>query len=75
MLLVTPMLQALHALLGSPDDTTEVSLLYASKAASDILARETIDRWAEEHKDRFKVTHGTQTHFCVARLSLKRVKL
>jgi NAD(P)H-flavin reductase len=63
---VTPMLQALHALLGSPGDTTEVSMLYGSKVANDVLARETIDRWAEEHQDRFKVTHGTSRCTCGA---------
>ena len=30
---ITPMLQALHAILGAPDDETEVSLVYGSKTS------------------------------------------
>lgn len=54
---ITPMLQALHALLGTADDLTETTLLYSSKTEADILAREALDSWAATHADRFRVTH------------------
>ena len=45
---IMPMLQALHALLGTPGDATVVDLVYGSKteADPDILARGTLDAWA-----------------------------
>lgn len=54
---ITPMLQALHAILGTPGDTTRVTLLYSNKAAGDILARQTLDAWAAAHPRRLKVVH------------------
>lgn len=54
---ITPMIQALHALLGTAEDTTKIDMLYGSKTVSDVLAKETIDEWSEKHKDRFSVTH------------------
>ena len=54
---ITPMLQALHAILGSPDDETEVSLVYGSKTSEGILARDTLHEWEAEHFWRFKVSH------------------
>jgi cytochrome-b5 reductase len=58
---VTPMLQALHALLGSAGDATEVAMLYGSQTSSDVLARGTLDAWALSSQGRFKVTHGERT--------------
>ena len=54
---ITPMLQALHALLGSAGDDTEVSLLFSSKTEADILARAALDSWAVTHAGRFRITH------------------
>ena len=54
---VTPMIQALHALLGTADDTTRVTLLNSNKQQDDILARDMLERWAEAHKDRFEIIH------------------
>lgn len=54
---ITPMIQALHALLGTPGDTTKVDMLYGSKMVSDILAKEIINGWSAVYKDRFTVTH------------------
>ena len=54
---ITPMLQALHAMLGSPDDETEVSLVYGSKTSEGILAKDTLHEWEAEEPWRFKVTH------------------
>ena len=54
---ITPMLQALHALLGTADDQTETTLLYSSKTEADILARTALDSWAASHAGRFRITH------------------
>ena len=51
------MLQALHAMLGSPDDETEVSLVYGSKTSEGVLARDTLHEWEAENFWRFKVSH------------------
>ena len=54
---ITPMLQALHALLGSAGDGTVIDLIYGSKTERDILARDTLDAWAAAHPGRLRVTH------------------
>jgi len=54
---ITPMIQALHCVLGTKDDTSKVSMLYGSKSSNDILAKETLDAWATSCADRFQVTH------------------
>eukprot|EP00814_Leptocylindrus_danicus_P021724 CAMPEP_0116030662 /NCGR_PEP_ID=MMETSP0321-20121206/16996_1 /TAXON_ID=163516 /ORGANISM="Leptocylindrus danicus var. danicus, Strain B650" /LENGTH=305 /DNA_ID=CAMNT_0003505527 /DNA_START=65 /DNA_END=982 /DNA_ORIENTATION=- len=55
---ITPMVQALHAILGSDAaKTTKVSMLYGSKVSSDILGEELLDNWAEKHSDCFSLTH------------------
>ena len=46
----------LHAMLGSPDDETEVSLVYGS-AISQYISRDTLHEWEAEHFWRFKVSH------------------
>lgn len=53
---ITPMVQALHAILGDAESTTEVVMLYGSKVASDILGKELIDSWDNDNP-RFKVVH------------------
>lgn len=54
---ITPMIQALHAILGGDDDTTEVVMFYGSRTSDDILGRELVDTWAKEHPKRLKVVH------------------
>jgi len=54
---VTPMIQALHSILGTVTDTTEVNLLYGSQTQYDILAKEQIDEWAANSKGRLVVHH------------------
>jgi len=43
---ITPMVQALHAILGCPSDCTQVNMLYGSKSRGDILLRPLLDAWA-----------------------------
>lgn len=54
---ITPMIQALHAVLGTSTDTTKVSILYGSRTTNDILAREVLDEWVAMFPDRLTVTH------------------
>ena len=54
---ITPMIQALHAILGNKDDTTKVSMLYGSQKADQILAEEVLSDWQKEYPDRLSVTH------------------
>lgn len=57
---ITPMIQALHALLGeepSSRSTQKVTLLYGSRTADDILGEDMLNHWAATHKDMFSVTH------------------
>ena len=37
---ITPMIQALHAILGSPGDKTEVKMLYGSRTSDNILGED-----------------------------------
>ena len=54
---IAPMLQALHALLGTPTDPSRTTLLYSSKSQEDILAKGTLDEWEASHPDRLSVHH------------------
>jgi cytochrome-b5 reductase len=57
---ITPMIQALHAIIGEdPKDrsTEKVTLLYGSQKADDILGKDMLDHWSATHEDVFSVTH------------------
>lgn len=54
---ITPMLQALQALLGNSTDTTRVTLLYSNKRESDIIARSTLQKWLGGWHDRLRIVH------------------
>lgn len=54
---ITPMIQALHVLLGTSGDTATVGMVYGSKTSKDILAKETLDAWTATYPERLKVTH------------------
>lgn len=56
---ITPIIQALHAILGDgPEDqksaTEEVTLLYGSRNKDDILGGEMLEKWAGSHDGKFK---------------------
>lgn len=54
---ITPMLQALQALVGTPGDSTEeIRLLYGNKSSRDILAKDLLESWASQD-DRFSIVH------------------
>ena len=54
---ISPMLQALHAVLGGPHGPDRVVLLYGSKSSDDILAQPLLDTWASMYKDRLDVVY------------------
>jgi cytochrome-b5 reductase len=55
---LTPMVQALHAILGDPSCVQEhVSMLYGSRVATDILGQELLEIWAKKHADKFSLIH------------------
>lgn len=54
---ITPMLQALQALLGNSSDTTRVTLLYSNRRESDIIARSTLDEWLGGWHDRVRIVY------------------
>jgi cytochrome-b5 reductase len=61
---ITPMIQALHALLGDAASSSKgqeqqqrVTLLYGSQRSDDILAKDLLDAWAENYSDRLQVVH------------------
>ena len=43
---ITPMIQALHAILGTDGNGRQVKMIYGNRTEDDILAKETIDAWA-----------------------------
>lgn len=54
---ITPMIQALHAVLGDAAAPTErVSMLYGSRHSGDILGKEMLDAW-EAFSPKLEVTH------------------
>jgi cytochrome-b5 reductase len=54
---ITPFIQALHALLGTEGDETDISMLYGSRSSDDILGGDTMNDWAAQSNGRFKCTH------------------
>ncbi|KAG7345151.1 oxidoreductase FAD/NADP-binding domain containing protein [Nitzschia inconspicua] len=54
---ITPMIQALHAILGDNDASSNVVMLYGNKSSNDILGKSMIDSWAKQFGDQFKVHH------------------
>mmetsp|Transcript_15285 Transcript_15285/g.22434 ORF Transcript_15285/g.22434 Transcript_15285/m.22434 type:complete len:140 (-) Transcript_15285:33-452(-) len=57
---ITPMIQALHAILGDKTSSTRVDILYGSRVASDILGKELLDAWSTGENisnGRLSVTH------------------
>lgn len=54
---ITPMVQALHAVLGNGDDKTKVTMLYGSQKSDQILAEGVLADWAKEYPDQLSVTH------------------
>ena len=55
---VTPMIQALHAILGSDKSPKpKVTMLYGSRHSKDILGQEILNAWAAKYATHFQLTH------------------
>lgn len=54
---ITPMIQALHAILGNTDDKTKVVMLYGSQRADEILCEKILEEWVKQYPNRLSVTH------------------
>jgi len=55
---ITPMIQALHSILGDDGSASTVtSCLYGSRTSDDILGKEMLDTWADSHKEKLSVTY------------------
>merc|ERR1712196_458555 len=54
---ITPMIQALHAILGTPGDSTKVSMIFGNKTQKDILCKDLLESWAQNSNGRLKVVH------------------
>lgn len=53
---IAPMIQALHAILGAPNNNNEhqkVVLLYGSRDSQDILGKELLRKWADDYPNQF----------------------
>lgn len=54
---VTPMIQALHAILGDVESKTKVTLLYGSQTSDDILGFDLLKQWEQDYPERLEVVH------------------
>lgn len=55
---ISPMIQALHAILGDESQKDKrVVMLYGSRTSDDILGREMLDRWTQDYPDQLVVQH------------------
>ena len=54
---ITPMIQALHAILGDDKCDTKVVMLYGSRISTDILAGDLLKAWEEMYPERLEVVH------------------
>jgi nitrate reductase (NAD(P)H) len=54
---ITPVMQIAAEILRHPEDKTTMSLVFGAREEGDILCRTTLDQWAKEHPDRFKVRY------------------
>lgn len=58
---ITPMIQALHAILGASSNETKkppvVTMLYGSQISTDILGQALLEQWASQYPTQFQCTH------------------
>ena len=51
---ITPMFQALHAILTTPGDVRDVTLLFSNQTITDVLLKDEISALAQQHPGRFR---------------------
>merc|ERR1712232_409624 len=54
---ITPMIQALHAILGNSGDETNVTLIFGNKKQGDILCKDLLESWEGLSGGRLNVVH------------------
>mmetsp|Transcript_24038 Transcript_24038/g.55861 ORF Transcript_24038/g.55861 Transcript_24038/m.55861 type:complete len:279 (+) Transcript_24038:93-929(+) len=54
---ITPMVQALHAILGTSTDVTKVSMIFGNKTQADILCGDILDSWEKAFPEKLKVVN------------------
>ncbi|KAI0325977.1 hypothetical protein GY45DRAFT_1374345 [Cubamyces sp. BRFM 1775] len=54
---LTPHWQLIHAILSDKTDKTVISLIDSNKSFEDILMREELQKYAQDHAERFKLWH------------------
>jgi len=54
---ITPVMQVAAEILRHPEDTTQISLVFACREEGDLLMRSTLDEWAANFPDKFKVQY------------------
>ena len=54
---ITPAMQVAAEILRHPEDSTQISLIFACREEGDLLMRSTLDAWAEKFPDKFKVEY------------------
>jgi nitrate reductase (NAD(P)H) len=52
---ITPVMQVAAEILRHPEDSTQISLIFACREENDLLMRSTLDQWATVFPDKFKV--------------------
>lgn len=52
---ITPVMQIASEILRHPEDKTKISLIFACREEGDLLMRSTLDEWAVNFPDKFKV--------------------
>ena len=60
---ITPMIQALHPVLGKPEDTRTVRLFSSSSSESGILAKGILDNWKKKHGRQLDVRYAVTRTF------------
>lgn len=51
------MYQIIQHALSLPNDKTKLTLIFSNVSEKDILLKETLDKWAKDHKQRFVLTN------------------
>lgn len=60
---ITPMIQALHPVLGRRDDTRRVRLFYSSSSSDGILAKKLLDKWEAQHPQQLHVRYAATREY------------
>lgn len=55
---ITPIYQVIHYIAKTPDDKTELKLIFANKTVDDILLKEEFDALAKDHEGQFTIKYS-----------------